>query len=103
MANPDQVASIKTELIALFQAALQAAFPSVTAQAEVVQTNQPKFGDYQCNNAMALFGKLKGQVCPGTVLKALGLGGPLLLEPRQQAHKPWPSLNLQTVHPPFLI
>ena len=32
------------------------------AKAEVVQTNQPKFGDYQCNNAMALFGRLKGQV-----------------------------------------
>lgn len=29
--------------------------------AAVAQCNNPKFGDYQCNNAMALFGKLKGK------------------------------------------
>lgn len=30
-------------------------------EAAVAPCNQPKFGDYQCNNAMALFGRMKGK------------------------------------------
>ncbi|KAK9813474.1 hypothetical protein WJX73_001024 [Symbiochloris irregularis] len=53
--------SVKAELAVLFQEALHKAFPGLDVQAEVTQTNQPKFGDYQCNNAMGLFSKLKGK------------------------------------------
>ena len=66
--KPEHVPSVKVELAKLFQTALQKAFPGVDATAEVVPTNQPKFGDYQCNNAMALFGKLKGQVGPSALV-----------------------------------
>lgn len=67
--GPEQrVAPLRTELRALFQAALQAAYPAVEAQALVVASQLPQFADYQCNNAMALFGRLKGQV--GSPLRA---------------------------------
>eukprot|EP00891_Asterochloris_glomerata_P008140 jgi/Astpho2/8140/fgenesh1_pm.00120_%23_27_t len=54
---------IRAELTAAFQLALGKAFPTAQAQAIVTPTAErdAKFGDYQCNNAMALFGKLKGQ------------------------------------------
>lgn len=38
----------------LFEKALKDAFPSIQQEAIVVKGN-PKFGDYQCNNAMGLF------------------------------------------------
>lgn len=61
--GPEQrVAPLRTELRALFQAALQAAYPGIEAQALVVASQLPQFADYQCNNAMPLFGRLKGQV-----------------------------------------
>ena len=60
------VPSIRAELTAAFQLALGKAFPTAQAQAIVTPTAErdAKFGDYQCNNAMALFGKLKGQASP---------------------------------------
>ena len=60
------VPSIRAELTAAFQLALGKAFPTCQAQAIVTPTAErdAKFGDYQCNNAMALFGKLKGQASP---------------------------------------
>ena len=55
------VSSINHELSRLFDAAINAAFPSAPVPVAIATCNQPKFGDYQCNNAMALFGRLKGQ------------------------------------------
>ena len=55
--------SIRQRLTAVFQRSIDAAFPSMAGEpALVLPCNQPKFGDYQCNNAMALHGKMKGQV-----------------------------------------
>lgn len=55
------IGSINQELSRLFDAAINSAFPTAAVPAAVATCNQPKFGDYQCNNAMALFGRLKGQ------------------------------------------
>lgn len=49
---------------ALCGEALQIAFPGVEVPVIVTQSTNAKFGDYQCNNAMSLFAKLKGKVCP---------------------------------------
>jgi Arginyl tRNA synthetase N terminal domain len=63
VANADRVPHLAAELRTLFSAALEQAYPGIGIQPIIAQTGNPKFGDYQCNNAMALFGKLKGQVC----------------------------------------
>jgi hypothetical protein len=42
---------------------LNKAYPDVTDEPIVAACNNAKFGDYQCNNAMQLFAKLKGKVC----------------------------------------
>jgi len=59
--SSDGVGSICHEISSLFDTAIASAFPSVSTSAVVAPCDQPKFGDYQCNNAMALFGKMKGQ------------------------------------------
>ena len=56
------VPSLRAELTEVFRQALETAYPSANIEPVVAQTNEPKFGDYQCNNAMALFGQLKGKV-----------------------------------------
>ncbi|GAB5360812.1 hypothetical protein AAMO2058_000659300 [Amorphochlora amoebiformis] len=43
----------------VFQRAIDAAYPGLGVDAELVRCQDPKFGDYQLNNAMQLFGKLK--------------------------------------------
>lgn len=55
------VGSINQELSRLFDAAINSAFPTAGVPAAVATCNQPTFGDYQCNNAMSLFGRLKGK------------------------------------------
>lgn len=55
------VPSLRAELTDVFKKALEKAYPSAHIMPIVAQTNEPKFGDYQCNNAMALFGQLKGK------------------------------------------
>lgn len=57
-----RVRSLRAELGDAFGAALAAAFPGVAARAIVNPTTKKdaKFGDYQCNNAMAVFGAVKG-------------------------------------------
>lgn len=51
---------MRAELRRLFSRAIAAAFPDAPAEVALVPCANPKFGDYQCNNAMAIFGKLKG-------------------------------------------
>ena len=53
--------SVRAELTDLFKAALKIAYPELSEAPVVTPCNNAKFGDYQCNNAMALFGKLKGK------------------------------------------
>lgn len=58
---------------ALFATALKSAFPSVPQEVMVVKGN-PKYGDYQCNNAMGLFkdhGKALGFANPGAMAEAI--------------------------------
>ena len=61
-------------MTAAFRTALQAAFPAVDVEPVVTATNNPKFGDYQCNNAMQLFGRLKGKAWPSSLAES----GPVL-------------------------
>lgn len=59
--------SVRAELYDLFKVAIGAAYPDV-AEANppiIAACAQTKFGDYQCNNAMSLFARLKGNpACP---------------------------------------
>ncbi|KAG1677444.1 hypothetical protein FOA52_001899 [Chlamydomonas sp. UWO 241] len=51
---------LRGELGALFKAAMRSAYPAMNEDVMLVPCNSAKGGDYQCNNAMGLFGKLKG-------------------------------------------
>lgn len=55
------ISSVRQELAQLFTKAISSAFPTVTEPAAVTACNNPKFGDYQCNSAMGLYAKIKGQ------------------------------------------
>jgi arginyl-tRNA synthetase len=59
--NTNQVASIRQEVASAFTAAISKAFPGNEMKAVVAQCQQAIHGDYQCNNAMGLFGKMKGK------------------------------------------
>lgn len=62
-AQPGEFRTVREELITVFGSAIESAFPSLGSngtEALVAACNQPKHGDYQCNNAMPLFGRLKG-------------------------------------------
>eukprot|EP00195_Chlamydomonas_chlamydogama_P013083 CAMPEP_0202901536 /NCGR_PEP_ID=MMETSP1392-20130828/14309_1 /ASSEMBLY_ACC=CAM_ASM_000868 /TAXON_ID=225041 /ORGANISM="Chlamydomonas chlamydogama, Strain SAG 11-48b" /LENGTH=593 /DNA_ID=CAMNT_0049588109 /DNA_START=305 /DNA_END=2086 /DNA_ORIENTATION=+ len=52
--------SIRGELTDLFRGALNGAFPDASEAPIIAPCANLKFGDYQCNNAMGLFGRLKG-------------------------------------------
>ncbi|PNW84382.1 hypothetical protein CHLRE_03g143887v5 [Chlamydomonas reinhardtii] len=52
--------SVRAEVADLFRSALNTAYPNAGIEPVVAACNNAKNGDYQCNNAMALFGKLKG-------------------------------------------
>lgn len=53
--------SLRTQLGDLFGQSLRTAYPDVSDEPVITPCNNAKFGDYQCNNAMQLFGKLKGK------------------------------------------
>ncbi len=61
-AAADRLPHLAAELRALFSAALEKAYPGIGIAPVVAQCANPRFGDYQCNNAMALFAKLRGTV-----------------------------------------
>lgn len=53
--------NVLTLVETIFDAAIHAAFPGLDIPAvEVTRTKNAKFGDYQCNSAMAIFTALKG-------------------------------------------
>eukprot|EP01025_Chloroclados_australasicus_P018212 TRINITY_DN1944_c0_g1_i1.p1 TRINITY_DN1944_c0_g1~~TRINITY_DN1944_c0_g1_i1.p1 ORF type:complete len:627 (-),score=96.29 TRINITY_DN1944_c0_g1_i1:791-2671(-) len=52
--------SMSKELVAIFQTALGTTFPYLEGEeAKVVPCDNPKFGDFQCNNAMQIFQRIK--------------------------------------------
>lgn len=55
ISESNDVISINNTLFKLFQKAINEAYPNVADPPVVVTTsNNPKFGDYQCNSAMPL-------------------------------------------------
>merc|ERR1711936_1135548 len=68
--------NVHTGLVSLFQAAIVKAFPECSAKIPVVLTlaQNVKFGDYQCNSAMAATKILKGNginLAPPLVAKSI--------------------------------
>ncbi|KAK2645526.1 hypothetical protein Ddye_020721 [Dipteronia dyeriana] len=62
MANEEEYAgNVKQQLAKLFDASLKAAFPTGPYVEPLVAACTSKFGDYQCNNAMGIFSKIRGQ------------------------------------------
>lgn len=49
------LASVQGQVKALFAKALKDAFPSLQQDVLVAKVGNPKYGDYQCNNAMMIF------------------------------------------------
>ncbi|XP_077228431.1 arginine--tRNA ligase, cytoplasmic-like isoform X2 [Tasmannia lanceolata] len=54
----DGVGSVKQQLSALFKASLRTTFPELDIEPMIAAST--KFADYQCNNAMSLWSKIKG-------------------------------------------
>jgi len=70
--------AVHTQVQSLFAQALRNAFPSIQQEVLVLKC-QPKFGDYQCNNAMGLFkdhGRSLGYAKPADVAEAIKSGLP---------------------------
>ncbi|KAL5768720.1 hypothetical protein ACOSQ2_015503 [Xanthoceras sorbifolium] len=55
------VGNVKQQLAKLFDASLKATFPTGPDVEPLVAACTSKFGDYQCNNAMGIFSKIRGQ------------------------------------------
>lgn len=49
----------------LFGNAIRKAYPRLPIQEPKILPSNPKFGDYQCNNAMEIFNRYKGEPCIG--------------------------------------
>jgi arginyl-tRNA synthetase len=58
---PGEGVSLRGELAGLFKTALSTAFPAADEAPSVAPCGNPTHGDFQCNNSMSLFGKLKGK------------------------------------------
>lgn len=57
-----RIPTVRDEVRAAFTEACRRAFPAAApAQANVAVTKDAKTGDYQCSDAMAMFGKIKGK------------------------------------------
>ncbi|XP_041008553.1 arginine--tRNA ligase, cytoplasmic-like isoform X2 [Juglans microcarpa x Juglans regia] len=62
MAKEEQnVGNVKQQLAKLFESALNATVPNEPDVEPLVAACTAKFGDYQCNNAMGLWSKIKGK------------------------------------------
>ncbi|KAL0015615.1 hypothetical protein SO802_002684 [Lithocarpus litseifolius] len=59
MANEEE--NVKRKLAKLFEVALKVTVPSIADVEPLVAACTGKFGDYQCNNAMGLWSKIKGK------------------------------------------
>lgn len=61
MPSNDRVTALRNELRSLFDTAISTAFPDFDSPAIIAipSEKQAHLSDYQCNNAMSLFGRLK--------------------------------------------
>ncbi|CAL5364452.1 unnamed protein product [Camellia sinensis] len=59
--NEEHVGSLKQQLAKLFEASLRTTVPDELDVEPLVAACNPRFGDYQCNNAMSLWTKIKGK------------------------------------------
>ncbi|XP_038972151.1 arginine--tRNA ligase, cytoplasmic-like isoform X2 [Phoenix dactylifera] len=57
----DRAGSVKQQLSRLFKASLSATVPDEPNIEPLVEVCTAKFGDYQCNNAMGLWSRIKGK------------------------------------------
>lgn len=57
----DGVGSVKQQISRLFETSLKTTFPDEGNVELMVAISTQKFADYQCNNAMGLFSKIKGK------------------------------------------
>ncbi|KAI0496816.1 hypothetical protein KFK09_023140 [Dendrobium nobile] len=53
--------SVKQQLAKLFEGSLKVIFPEEPNMEPLIAVCTAKFGDYQCNNAMGIFSKIKGK------------------------------------------
>jgi arginyl-tRNA synthetase len=60
-AEEEVVGSVKDQLAQLFEASLRITVPDQTDTEPLIAACNPRFGDYQCNNAMSLWTKIKGK------------------------------------------
>ncbi|XP_057507211.1 arginine--tRNA ligase, chloroplastic/mitochondrial-like isoform X2 [Actinidia eriantha] len=60
-ADEENVGSLKQHLAKLFEASLRATVPDELDVEPLIAACNPRFGDYQCNNAMSLWTKIKGK------------------------------------------
>ncbi|KDP30635.1 hypothetical protein JCGZ_16200 [Jatropha curcas] len=60
LAEEENMGNVKKQLSKLFAVSLREMLPPQLNAEPLVASCVPKFGDYQCNNAMSLFSKLKG-------------------------------------------
>lgn len=61
MAAEEGVGNVKRQLAKVFERSLRATVPSEVDVEPIVTVGTGNFGDYQCNNAMSLFSKIKGK------------------------------------------
>ncbi|KAL2629398.1 hypothetical protein R1flu_014084 [Riccia fluitans] len=60
--NADTIGSVRQQLANLMRESLRATVPELDGEEPIVSAcNNPKHGDYQCNNAMGIFSKIKGK------------------------------------------
>ncbi|OVA08525.1 Arginine-tRNA ligase [Macleaya cordata] len=59
--DEDNVGTVKQQLAKLCEASLRATVPDESSLEPLVAPCTGKFGDYQCNNAMSLWAKIKGK------------------------------------------
>ena len=57
----DGIVSLQDSISSLFTEAIRSAYPDLDVIAVIATGTNPKFGDYQCNNAMSISKMLKAK------------------------------------------
>ena len=98
-AASERLPSVRADLTAAFRGALRSAYPAIEVEPVVSATNNAQHGDYQCNNAMQLFGRLKGKAGahPPT---AAAVGHSCCSSPQHVAGSPRTSLPITRTRGP---
>lgn len=61
MATEEGAGNVRRQLAKVFEKAISETVPSEVGVQPLIATSPPNFGDYQCNNAMGIFSKIKGK------------------------------------------